>query len=171
MLATLGALPVDDDAWAYEFKWDGMRAVSYVDGGRIHVESRNGNDLTTSFPELRALGEQLGSRRVVLDGEIVAFDEDGTPSVPTAAAPDPCRRTPHKAKRLAAEQPVVYMIFDVLYIDGASLIGLPYVERRRRLEGLGLVTKKTEHWTSAHSSPGPGPTSCTPARPRGSRES
>lgn len=79
MLATPGTLPKDDKAWAYEFKWDGIRALSYVDGGRIHVESRNGNDVTASFPELRALGEQLGSRQVVLDGEVVAFDDDGHP--------------------------------------------------------------------------------------------
>jgi len=75
MLATLGMLPSDDESWAYEFKWDGVRALSYVDGGRIHVASRNGNDLTASFPELRAVGEQLGSRQVVLDGEIVALDQ------------------------------------------------------------------------------------------------
>ena len=155
MLATLGTLPTDDDAWAYEFKWDGMRALSYVDGGRIHLESRNGNDLTSSFPELRALGEQLGSRRVVLDGEIVAFDEAGHPRFqllqPRIHASDAA-----KAKRLAAEQPVVYVIFDLLYLDGASLLSQPYVERRRRLEGLGLVTKKTEHWTLSPRFAGPG---------------
>lgn len=155
MLATLGSLPTDDDAWAYEFKWDGMRAVSYVDGGRIHVESRNGNDLTNSFPELRALGEQLGSHRVVLDGEIVAFDEAGRPRFqllqPRIHASDAA-----KAKRLAAEQPVVYVIFDVLYLDGASLMAKPYVERRKRLESLGLVTKKTEHWTLSPQFAGPG---------------
>ncbi len=130
MLATLGELPKDDDAWAYEFKWDGIRAISYVDGGRIRVESRNGNDLTHSFPELRALGEQLGSRRVVLDGEIVAFDEAGHPRFqllqPRIHASDR-----HKATVLAAEQPVVYVLFDLLYIDGESLLGSPYVERRR----------------------------------------
>jgi len=155
MLATLGTLPKDDDAWAYEFKWDGIRALSYVDGGRIRVESRNGNDLTNSFPELRALGEQLGSRRVILDGEIVAFDNDGRPRFqllqPRIHAPDAA-----KAKRLAAEQPVVYVIFDVLYADGAPLMTKPYVERRDRLESLGLVTKNTEHWTLSPQFPGPG---------------
>ena len=155
MLATLGPLPKDDEAWAYEFKWDGIRALSYVDGGRIHVESRNGNDLTNSFPELRALGERLGSRRVVLDGEIVAFDGVGRPRFqllqPRIHASDA-----NKAKRLAAEQPIVYVIFDVLHVDGASLLSLPYVERRRRLEDLGLATKKTEHWTLSPRFAGPG---------------
>ncbi len=155
MLATLGPLPKDDEAWAYEFKWDGMRALSYVDGGRIHVESRNGNDLTNSFPELRALGEPLGSRRVILDGEIVAFDKNGRPRFqllqPRIHASDAA-----KAKRLAAEQPVVYVIFDVLYADGAPLFAKPYVERRERLESLGLVTKDSEHWTISPQFPGPG---------------
>jgi len=155
MLATLGDLPKDDKAWAYEFKWDGVRALSYVDGGRIHVESRNGNDLTPSFPELRALGEQLGSVQVVLDGEVVAFDEAGRPRFQLLQtrihASDPT-----KAKHLAAEQPIVYVIFDVLYADGASLMARPYVERRRRLEGLGLVTKNTEHWTLSPQFAGPG---------------
>ncbi|HVA07301.1 MAG TPA: non-homologous end-joining DNA ligase, partial [Acidimicrobiales bacterium] len=130
-------------------------ALLYVDGGRVHVESRNGNDLTASFPELRALGEQLGSVQVVLDGEIVAFDEAGHPRFqllqPRIHASDP-----NKAKNLAAEQPIVYVIFDVLYADGASLMGRPYVERRRHLESLGLVTKKTEHWTLSPQFAGPG---------------
>jgi bifunctional non-homologous end joining protein LigD len=155
MLATPGSLPKDDEAWAYEFKWDGMRALLYVDGGRIHLESRNGNDLTTSFPELRALGEQLGSRPVVLDGEIVAFDDEGHPRFqllqPRIHASDA-----NKAKRLAAEQPVVYVIFDALYVDGESLLSLAYEERRRRLEALRLVTKKTEHWTLSPKFAGPG---------------
>ena len=155
MLATLGELPKDDEAWAYEFKWDGIRAISYVDGGRIRVESRNGNDLTHSFPELRALGEQLGSRRVVLDGEIVAFDEAGRPRFqllqPRIHATDA-----HKATVLAAEQPVVYVLFDVLYIDGESLLGLTYVERRRRLEGLALLATSPDHWTLSPRFAGPG---------------
>jgi bifunctional non-homologous end joining protein LigD len=155
MLATLGTLPTDDEAWAFEFKWDGIRAVTSVDGGRIHVQSRNGNDLTRSFPELRALGEQLGSRQVVLDGEIVAFDGAGHPRFqllqPRIHASDAA-----KAKQLAAEQPVVYVLFDLLYLDGALLTAQPYTERRRRLEALGLVTKTTEHWTLSPRFAGPG---------------
>jgi bifunctional non-homologous end joining protein LigD len=155
MLATLGELPKDDEAWAYEFKWDGIRAIATVDGGRIRIESRNGNDLTHSFPELRALGEQLGSRRVVLDGEIVAFDDAGHPRFqllqPRIHAADA-----HKATALAAEQPVVYVLFDVLYLDGTSLLALPYVERRRRLEDLGLLATKPAHWTLSPRFAGPG---------------
>jgi len=155
MLAAVGALPKDDQAWAYEFKWDGIRAVGYVDGGRIRFTSRNGNDLTTSFPELRALGEHLGSHQVVLDGEIVAFDDEGRPRFqrlqPRIHASDPT-----KAKRLAAAQPAVFVIFDLLYLDGESLVAYPYTERRRRLEGLGLDRATGGAWTLSPRFAGPG---------------
>src|SRR3954452_2605513 len=80
MLARSGPLPQDDGRWAYEIKWDGVRAIGYVDGGRLRLESRNRNDITPRYPELRELGRALGAAQAVLDGEVVAFDEDGRPS-------------------------------------------------------------------------------------------
>jgi bifunctional non-homologous end joining protein LigD len=155
MLATLGPLPKDDGAWAFEFKWDGIRAIGYVDGGRIRITSRNGNDLSASFPELRALGEHFGSHRVVIDGEIVAFDDKGRPRFqklqPRIHAADAL-----KAKRLAAEQPVVYVIFDLLYSDGESLLALPYRVRREKLEALNLDRTKGGAWTLSPRFDGPG---------------
>jgi bifunctional non-homologous end joining protein LigD len=155
MLAVAGTLPRDDAGWAYEFKWDGIRAISYVDGGRIRIMSRNGNDLTGSFPELRALGERLGSQQVVMDGEIVAFDEEGRPRFqrlqPRIHAVDGA-----KAKRLADAQPVVYVIFDLLYVDGRSLVAEPYEERRRRLEALGIDRNRGASWTLSPRFDGPG---------------
>ena len=103
------------------------------------VESRNGNDLTHSFPELRALGEQLGSRRVVLDGEIVAFDDGGPSPVSAAPAPDPRLRRPQGRRSWPRSSPWSTSCFDVLYIDGESLLGLSYVDRRRRLEAPGTA--------------------------------
>jgi bifunctional non-homologous end joining protein LigD len=138
MLATLGELPSDGDKWAYEMKWDGVRALVAVEGGRITVASRNGNDVTVSYPELRALGEQLGTTQVLLDGEIVAFDDAGRPSferlqqrmhIATAAA----------ARRLAESVPAVYLIFDLLHLDGRSLLDVPYTSRRELLDELGLA--------------------------------
>lgn len=155
MLATPGTLPGDDEAWAYEFKWDGIRALSYVDGGRIHVASRNGNDITASFPELRAVGEGLGSHQLVLDGEIVALDEAGRPRF-QLLQPRIHASGSGKHKRLAAEHPVVYMIFDVLYLDGTLLLDLPYVERRRRLEGLPLDGKAVQNCVLSPQFAGPG---------------
>ena len=155
MLATLGTLPRDDAAWAFEFKWDGIRAVIHVDGGRIRIASRNGNDLSTSFPELRALGERLGSQQAVIDGEIVAFDEHGRPRF-QRLQPRIHAGNAAKAKRLADEQPVVYVIFDLLYLDGELLLGLPYAVRRRRLESLGLEKAKGAAWTLSPRFEGPG---------------
>jgi bifunctional non-homologous end joining protein LigD len=79
MLATASALPGGDD-WAYEFKWDGVRALAYVDGGRVRLLSRTGRDITVAYPEVREIGLSLGSTSVVLDGEIVAMGPDGRPS-------------------------------------------------------------------------------------------
>ena len=79
MLATLGKLPPDDGRWAYELKWDGVRAIAFLDGGRLRLQARSGRDVTSRYPELRPLGEALAGREVVLDGEVVAFDE-GRPS-------------------------------------------------------------------------------------------
>lgn len=138
MLATLGPLPTDDSKWAYEMKWDGVRALVAVEGGRITITSRNDNDVTVSYPELRGLGEQLGTTEVLLDGEIVSFDDAGRPSferlqqrmhISTAAA----------ARRLADRVPAVYLIFDLLHLDGRSLLDLPYTQRRSLLDELGLA--------------------------------
>jgi bifunctional non-homologous end joining protein LigD len=155
MLAALGTLPKDDEAWAYEFKWDGIRAIGHIDGGRIRITSRNGNDLSGSFPELRALGEHFGSRQAVIDGEIVAFDDEGRPRF-QQLQPRIHGADAHRATRLAAERPVVYVLFDLLYLDGELLVDLPYEERRRRLEALGLHKATTPSWTVSPRFDGPG---------------
>jgi bifunctional non-homologous end joining protein LigD len=138
MLAVLhDELPSDPSQWAYELKWDGVRAIVYVDGGRPRVMSRNDRDITTSFPELRQLAAAQGSRQVVLDGEIVAMDGHGRPSFQQLQA-----RTnvtdPARVRRLAASVPVTFVVFDVLHLDGRSTLNLPYGERRRLLESLEL---------------------------------
>jgi bifunctional non-homologous end joining protein LigD len=138
MLAVLrDALPRDDAKWAYEFKWDGVRATTYVDAGSLRVLSRNEKDVTATYPELRQLAESLGSRQVVLDGELVAMDEAGRPSF---GALQPRMHVTQAAaiRRLVAEIPVTYLVFDVLYLDGRSLLDVAYAERRQVLESLEL---------------------------------
>jgi bifunctional non-homologous end joining protein LigD len=148
MLATTGTLPRESDGgdeasgrgrgeWAYEIKWDGVRAIGYVDGGRLRLESRNGNDITPRYPELRPLGPALGSRDAILDGEVVAF-EDGRPSFQKLQARMHLT-SEHAVRRLSQSEPVVYMIFDVLWLEGHSLLGLPYDERRAKLTELELT--------------------------------
>jgi len=137
MLARTGPLPPEDGGWAYEVKWDGVRAIAYSQPGRLRFESRQGNDITGAYPELARLNRALSSHGAVLDGEIVAFDPDGRPSF---------GRLQHRmhvrgetaARRLARETPVVYVVFDLLWLDGHPLTGLPYAERRERLRALGL---------------------------------
>ena len=137
MARSSSTLPPAQDAWAFEVKWDGVRAIAYAQPGRLRLESRNLNDITAAYPEVRGLVDELGMHEAVLDGEIVAFDERGKPSFERLQ-----RRmhvnTPSAIKRLTTSVPVVYAIFDLLYLDGHSLIELAYEERRGRLEELEL---------------------------------
>src|SRR5690348_16279750 len=80
MLALLSDLPADPDNYSFEYKWDGVRAIAFWDGARLRLQSRNLLDVTSNYPELAALGRALGRRRAILDGEIVALDENGLPS-------------------------------------------------------------------------------------------
>jgi bifunctional non-homologous end joining protein LigD len=138
MLAVLrDQLPHDDAKWSYEFKWDGVRAITYVEGGRARALSRNDKDVTATYPELRQLGESLGSRQVVLDGELVAMDDAGRPSF-GALQPRMHVTQAAQIRRLTAEIPVTYLIFDVLYLDGRVLLDVPYAERRKTLDALKL---------------------------------
>jgi bifunctional non-homologous end joining protein LigD len=137
MLATAGKLPLDDTGWAYEIKWDGVRAITFVDGGRVRMQSRNDNELSHSFPEFREIGEFLGTRRCVIDGEIIVLGDHGVPDfgrlqqrlhLSAAGA----------VRRRSAEFPGTYVAFDLLYLDGRSLVDLSYDQRREQLESLNL---------------------------------
>jgi bifunctional non-homologous end joining protein LigD len=142
MLAKLSTLPAEDSQWAFEVKWDGVRAITHSQPGRIGFASRNGNDVTCAYPELRALNRELGSHEAILDGEIVAFDDAGRPSF-QALQSRMHLRGESAVRQLAQTRPVTYVLFDLLWLDGHSLMGLPYSERRARLEELKL---DGEHW-------------------------
>jgi bifunctional non-homologous end joining protein LigD len=147
MLARLGSLPVDDGRWAYEIKWDGVRAIGYAEGGRLRLESRNGRDITPRYPELRELGRALAGHESIIDGEVVAFDDAGRPSFQKLQGRMHLA-SEHAVRRLAASDPVAYLVFDLLWLDGHSLMDLPYLERRERLVALGL---QADRWqTPAH---------------------
>jgi len=130
-------LPPDDASWAYEIKWDGVRAIAYSEPGRLRFESRNHNDISASYPELRAFNRALSSHRAILDGEIVAFDEDGKPSFQRLQSRMHLT-SESVVRRLARTEPVAYVIFDLLWLDGHSLMGLEYAERRARLLEMDL---------------------------------
>ncbi len=139
MLATPGPLPPPSSAgrFAYEIKWDGVRALASAVGGELMLRSRNDRDITRSYPELAPLGPVLAARDAVLDGEIVAFDAAGRPSF------ERLQERMHvdgagAARERAARTPVTYVIFDLLQLDGVAVLDRAYVERRALLEGLGL---------------------------------
>ena len=126
-------LPRDDDRYGWEFKWDGVRAIAYASGGRLRILSRNGNDMTASYPELGVLTEQVGIP-VILDGEIIAI-RGGRPDFGLLQSRMHVRRPPGQ---LVRDAPVHLYLFDVLHADGEMLLAMPYTARRDRLEGLGL---------------------------------
>ncbi|MCE6997580.1 non-homologous end-joining DNA ligase [Saccharothrix sp. S26] len=151
MLATPAVeLPGPESGWAFEFKWDGVRAIARVEGGRVRLTSRLGNDVTGTYPELQGLGEQLGATQVLLDGEIVAL-EGGRPSF--GALQRRMHASAAQARRLVGRTPVTFLVFDVLHLDGSPTVELPYERRRVLLEGLGL---RGAHWLTPRAFPGAG---------------
>jgi bifunctional non-homologous end joining protein LigD len=137
MLATPGQLPPDDGEWAYEFKWDGMRVLIWIDGGRPRVVSRNDNDVTGSYPEMRAFGEAMGSHQALFDGELVVLGADGTPSF-AQLQHRMHASSPASVRKAAVANPVSLVIFDLLHLDGTSLLDLDYDHRRAVLERLDI---------------------------------
>ncbi len=139
MLADAGTLPDPEEGWAFEFKWDGVRAIVTVDAeGTVRLSSRLGRDVTASYPELHGLGAALAGRSAVLDGEIVALGPGGRPDF--GALQKRIHVTdPGRVRQLAGEVPVSLFLFDLLSLDGTDTSTLPYAERRDRLEALGLA--------------------------------
>jgi bifunctional non-homologous end joining protein LigD len=131
------ALPGDDDQWGYEVKWDGIRALLWSDHGHVRIESRTQREITARYPELRALGRTLGAHELLLDGELVALDEQGRPSFERLAARMNLEGE-GAIRRAARAQPIHYVAFDLLHLDGRSLCELPYERRRALLDELAL---------------------------------
>jgi len=140
MLATAAPLPGDDAAWAYEVKWDGVRALVAIEGDRLTVTSRNGNDVTASYPELRRLRGQLGGRQVLLDGEVIACNAEGRADF---GALQSRIHVGNPGRALLASTPVQLLVFDLLHGEGRSLVNCTYDERRAALDELEL---QGEHW-------------------------
>jgi bifunctional non-homologous end joining protein LigD len=137
MLARSGSLPRDEQRFGFEVKWDGIRTVLFCDHGHVYLQGRNFSDFTPRYPEVRGLGPELGARRVVLDGEVVAFDDQGRPSFERLQARMNLG-SDSAVRRRVRDTPVTYVIFDLLYLDGRSTLPLAYEDRRRVLEALEL---------------------------------
>jgi len=148
MLATSAAKAFNDPDWLFEIKWDGYRAVAFIEDGRVRLVSRNQNDLTAQFAELKSLPQFVKAGRAILDGEIVALDDEGRPSFSLMQ-----QRTgfqPGK-RRLPRREgvPVVYYAFDLLYLDGLDLRRVALEERKRLLQEkivAGGVIQFSDHY-------------------------
>jgi bifunctional non-homologous end joining protein LigD len=131
MMATGGGKPFDSPGWTFEPKWDGVRTLAFIDSGRTALRSRRGRDVEGLYPELSEMAVQLSGFNGLVDGEIVGLDEKGHPSFERIQQ----RFTLAKPTQQALTRyPVEYVAFDLLWLDGESLLDQPLEERRALLE-------------------------------------
>jgi bifunctional non-homologous end joining protein LigD len=135
MLAESIEKPFDDPDWLFEIKWDGYRAIAFIENGKVRLVSRNQNELTARYPELKDMPEFVKAKTAILDGEVVALDVDGRASFSLMQ-----QRTGFRpgGKRAAekADVPVLYYAFDVLYLDGYDWRRVPLEERKKKLASI-----------------------------------
>lgn len=132
MLATPAAAAPAEPGWLFEVKWDGVRALCFVKDGAVRLVSRNGNPMDRQYPELSVLPHHLAAASAILDGEIVALDEEGRPSF-SRLQPRIMATDANTVAHLARTRPVALYVFDLLYLDGWDLRQAPLAERRRLL--------------------------------------
>jgi len=135
MLATAIEKPFDGDDWLFEIKWDGYRAVAFIENGKARLVSRNQNELTSRYPELKSLPVSVKAKTAILDGEVVALDDQGRPSFSLMQQRTGFRPGGRRGPVNAAV-PVLYYAFDLLYLDGYDLRRLPLEERKNKLLGV-----------------------------------
>ena len=148
MLATSVDEPFDGPDWLFEIKWDGYRAVAFIENGKLRLVSRNQNELTQRYPELKDLPKSVHAKTAILDGEVVALDEQGRASFSLMQ-----QRTGFRpgGRRGAtnADVPVLYYAFDLLYLDGYDWRKVPLEERKKKLASLlytGDAVRYSDHY-------------------------
>jgi bifunctional non-homologous end joining protein LigD len=134
MKATLATRPFRDEDWLFEIKWDGYRVEAVVDDGSVRLYTRNGNDAGAYFGRLLDPPTWIAARQAIVDGEVVALDERGRPDFPLL-------QERISAGRAGSPAPLVYQAFDLLYLDGRSLVDVPLEDRKKLLE---LVLRPTQ---------------------------
>jgi bifunctional non-homologous end joining protein LigD len=138
MMATLSDVPPAGDQWIYELKWDGVRALCFIEKGKLRIDSRRGKRAEAQYPELGDLPKLMNAKSAIVDGEIVVLDEEGRarfeliqPRISTV---------PSKIGPLLDTNPAQIVLFDLLYLDGYDLRGVPLETRKSLLE-------KTVNWS------------------------
>ena len=134
MLATVVDKPFDNDDWLYEIKWDGYRAVAFINDGSVRLVSRNQNDLTAAYPELHDMPQWVKAKTAIFDGEIVALDEQGRSSFSLMQQRTGVGEGGRRIRRTRDDIPVVYYAFDLLYLDGYDLMDVRLGERKELLK-------------------------------------
>src|SRR5467141_398513 len=139
MLATLADRPFSDPNWLFEIKWDGVRALARIENGALALRSRNAVDITKRYPELASLPDALAARRAILDGEIVALRAHGHSDFERLQERMHVRAP---SENLAAQIPVVYFAFDLLYCDGYDLRKATLLDRKQLLQRLLYTSER-----------------------------
>jgi bifunctional non-homologous end joining protein LigD len=152
MLAESIEKPFDDDDWLFEIKWDGYRAVAFIENGKVRLVSRNQNELTARYPELHDMAKLVKAKTAVLDGEVVALDQEGRPSFSlmqqrTGFRPGGRRGVTN------ADVPVLYYAFDLIYLDGYDWRRMPLEQRKQKLQSL-LVTDDVVRYSDHYEAQG-----------------
>src|SRR5437764_5962459 len=150
MLAESIEKPFDSDDWLFEIKWDGYRAIAFIENGKTRLVSRNQNELTQRYPELHDMAKLVKAKTAILDGEVVALDAEGRPSFSlmqqrTGFRPGGRRGTAN------ADVPVLYYAFDLLYLDGYDWRRMPLKDRKDKLKSLLIledVVRYSDHYES-----------------------
>jgi bifunctional non-homologous end joining protein LigD len=128
--------PFDDDRWLFEVKWDGIRLVSFIDDGKVSLQTRAGRMVDAEYPQLQAISRLVNARQAILDGEIVALDDEGRPSFQLLQ------------NRGKEDHPMQYAVFDIVYYDGQRLFKVPLEDRKRLLRDVvrdGGILKYSDH--------------------------
>ncbi len=133
MKATLADHPPRGDEWLFEVKWDGVRAVAFIEDEEVHLQSRSGLRCERQYPELAVIHHHLAARQAILDGEIAVLDEKGVSRF-HLIQPRIANSDPNAVAHLVRSTPVVYFVFDLIYLDGYDLRNVALGERRKLLE-------------------------------------
>jgi bifunctional non-homologous end joining protein LigD len=140
MKATLATKPFRDEDWLFEVKWDGYRVEAVVSDGKVSLFTRNGNNAEAYFPRLLTPPSWIDAREAIVDGEVVALDDDGRPDFSLL-------QERISAGRTGTSVPLVYQAFDLLYLDGRSLVDVPLEQRKKLLELVLRPTSRVRYAT------------------------
>jgi bifunctional non-homologous end joining protein LigD len=151
MKAALAKTPPRGGEWLIEVKWDGVRAICFIDQESLRLVSRTGHSCEKQYPELSVIPHYIAATQAILDGEIAALDEKGVARF-ELIQPRIAQSDPNAVSHMARSRPVVYFAFDLLYLNGYDLRQAPLIERKRLLESILTPTgvlRYSEHFPGA----------------------